>query len=346
MAVRVLIPAHDEQTGLPGVLHALRQQSQPADYVTVVSDNSTDNTIAIARENGAAVFESVDNDEKKAGALNQWFDANLEDIPDNDIILIQDGDTQLASGFIGAAVRELDAGAGACGGVFYGEAGGGLLGQLQRSEFARYARALSRNGGKARVLTGTGTAFRASVLKHLMAARRSGRLPGGTGVYTTASLTEDGEVTLAVKSLGYKCVSPRECSVVTEVMPTVKRLWKQRSRWQRGALDDLAVYGFTRVTTPYILRQVLMGLSVVAFFLCWTLSPYIYTHYGFKFSWFWSSISVLFITERVWTVRKAGWKAMLLSLAMLPELCYDFFQHAVWVHSVTGLVLKIKPDKW
>src|ERR1035441_6339936 len=33
----------------------------------------------------------------------------------------------------------------------------------------------------------------------------------------------------------------------------------------------------------------------------------------------------LFIGERVITVRKAGWRAMLLSALLLPELAYDWF---------------------
>ena len=44
------------------------------------------------------------------------------------MVLVVDADTTLASRFTETALREIEKGAGACGGVFYGEQGGGLLG--------------------------------------------------------------------------------------------------------------------------------------------------------------------------------------------------------------------------
>jgi biofilm PGA synthesis N-glycosyltransferase PgaC len=344
--IAVLIPAHNEAAGIGETLRSVGSQTKSPDMVIVIADNCTDDTVRIAREASAEVIETVGNTQKKAGALNQVLARFLPVMADDDIVVVQDADTQLAPEFIDTAVRELDNGAGACGGVFYGAPGNGLLGQLQRQEFTRYARQLGRNRGEARVLTGTGTAFRAGALKHLTSARTSGLLPGGTGIYTTSSLTEDGEITLALKTLGYECVSPEECAVTTEIMPTITTLWRQRTRWQRGALEDLRTYGFTRVTTPYILRQGLMGLSVLAFLLWWISAPGIIADYGIHLSWLWTSISVLFVTERVVTVRRAGWKAMMLAFLMLPELIYDLFQHAVWVTSVAGMAVRAKTAEW
>lgn len=344
--IYVLIPAHNEAASIQDTLRSVAGQTQPSDQVFVVADNCTDDTAMLAREAGAQVIETAGNTQKKAGALNQFLERWLPGTADEDMIVVQDADTQLSRRFIETAARELGNGAGACGGVFYGAPGSGVLGQLQRQEFTRYARQLGRNRGAARVLTGTGTAFRAGALKHLVRARRSGQLPGGTGVYTTSSLTEDGEITLALKTLGYECVSPQECSVTTEIMPTIPDLWKQRARWQRGALEDLRTYGMTRVTTPYIFRQCLMGLSVMAFLLWWVSAPGIISEYGIHLSWLWTGISVLFVTERVVTVRRSGWKAMLLALLMLPELIYDLFQHAVWTTSVAGMVVRAKTTEW
>jgi cellulose synthase/poly-beta-1,6-N-acetylglucosamine synthase-like glycosyltransferase len=345
-AVAVLIPAHNEAAGIEDTLRSAALQSRPPGRVCVIADNCTDDTARLAREAGAEVVETVGNTEKKAGALNQFLERWLPLMADEDMIVVQDADTQLSPEFIETAARELENGAGACGGVFYGAPGSGLLGQLQRQEYARYARQLGRNRGKARVLTGTGTAFRAGALKHLLSARRSGQLPGGTGVYTISSLTEDGEITLALKTLGYKCVSPEECWVTTEIMPTLPKLWRQRTRWQRGALEDLRSYGLTRVTSPYIFRQFVMGLSVAVFLLWWVSAPGIIAEYGIHFSWLWTGISVLFVIERVVTVRRAGWKAMLLAFLMLPELIYDLFQHAVWMASVAAMAVRTKTTEW
>ena len=43
-------------------------------------------------------------------------------------------------------------------------------------------------------------------------------------------------------------VSPMQCRVITEVMPTWRALWRQRMRWQRGALENIGAYGLTRAT--------------------------------------------------------------------------------------------------
>ena len=89
-----------------------------------------------------------------------------------------------------------------------------------------------------------------------------------------------------------------------------------------------------------------MGLSVMAFLLWWVTAPGTIAEYGVHLSWLWTSISVLFIIERVVTVRRAGWKAMLLAFLMLPELIYDLFQHAVWMTSVAGMVVRAKTTEW
>jgi cellulose synthase/poly-beta-1,6-N-acetylglucosamine synthase-like glycosyltransferase len=55
-------------------------------------------------------------------------------------------------------------------------------------------------------------------------------------VYDTVALTEDNELTIALKSLGALMISPAQCTVITELMPSWRTLWSQRLRWQRGAL--------------------------------------------------------------------------------------------------------------
>jgi biofilm PGA synthesis N-glycosyltransferase PgaC len=338
----VLIPAHNEADRIAAAIEALGRQTWRPAEVIVITDNCTDATADVATRCGARVLASHNNKDKKAGALNQALDALLPVVDGDDMILVQDADTVLVPRFVAVARRELLRGAGACGGVFYGEPGGGLLGLLQRAEYARYARQLRRSGGRARVLTGTATMFTIGALRALAAARRSGRLPGGTGVYTTASLTEDGEVTLALKTLGYRCVSPGACSVTTEVMTDVPAWWKQRTRWQRGALDDLRSYGWTRTTLPYILRQCGTAASVGMFALYLVWAWFATVRYGWHTDPFWTSVTGVFVVERAVTVRKAGWRAMLLAALLVPELAYDALQHAVWLACVAGAALRTK----
>ena len=139
-----------------------------------------------------------------------------------------------------------------------------LVGQFLRNEYTRYAREIARRRGRVFVLTGTASVFRSRAMK-VVADSRGSLIPGRRGdVYDTAALTEDNEITIALKSLGALIISPRECTVVTEVMPTWRSLWAQRLRWQRGALENLGAYGVTAQTARYWSQQLGIGYGVIA----------------------------------------------------------------------------------
>lgn len=270
-----LIPAHNESDGIAASIASAAAQ---VDHVIVISDNSTDNTVALAEQAGATVIESVSNRDKKAGALNQALNAMLDlgdspfELPvlaDDDFVLVMDADSRIDEGFVDRAIEEFDLtpDAGAVGGVFLGDPGGGLVAQLQRNEYIRYAREVARRKARAWVLTGTASVLRVDVLRMVADARQRGDLPGEYGVYDTLALTEDNELTLAIKTLGYRTMSPKECIVRTEVMLTWRDLWHQRLRWQRGAMENLREYGFSRVTRPYFGQQLVMMLGVFAMWL-------------------------------------------------------------------------------
>ncbi|MEU0074814.1 glycosyltransferase family 2 protein [Streptomyces sp. NPDC006332] len=342
----VLIPAHNEHDRIAAAIQGLWDQTRRPDLVVVVADNCTDDTAAIAEAYGAQVFHTHGNTHKKAGALNQAIAWLLPHLDDLDLLLVQDADTVLDPTFAETALATVNRRVGAVGGVFYGESGGGLLGLLQRMEFHRYAWELERTGGKAQVLTGTGTMFRARVLREVRAARRAGVIGGGTSYYSLASLTEDDEMTKAVKTLGYRTMSPAGCAVTTEVMPTWGKLWHQRLRWQRGALENLRDYGWTRVTARYFAQQFLMGFGALSFLVYLTFMATYTTLYGWPgFSPFWTAIGLIFLVEKTVSVRRAGPRAVLVAALMIPEMLYDLFQHAVYFSSLWGL-LRRSEEKW
>ncbi|WP_220454121.1 glycosyltransferase family 2 protein [Nocardioides immobilis] len=266
VTLTVLIPAHNEERGLRATLVSLLEQSHRPERVIVVADNCTDGTADIARSLGIEVFETIGNYRKKAGALNQVLYGLLPLLGDNDLVMVMDADTVLDDGFLESAVRRMsdDRALMAIGGLFHGEEGHGLLGQFQRNEYTRYARDLRRRRGRVFVLTGTATVFRSRALRWV-AEERDSTLPGVPGdVYDTEVLTEDNEITLALKTLGALVISPSECTVVTELMPTWRSLWVQRLRWQRGALENLGAYGFRPQTLRYWAQQLGIGYGVIA----------------------------------------------------------------------------------
>jgi poly-beta-1,6-N-acetyl-D-glucosamine synthase len=337
-SVAVLIPAHNEEARISDAILSLRKQARKPDRIIVVCDNCTDGTEDVAFMEGAEIFVTEGNKGRKAGALNQALYHVLPELRDHDFVLAVDADSSLNRGWIASAIEmlELDQKVGAVCGAFLGEPGGGLVGQIQRNEYQRYARIIQRRR-QALVLSGTGTMFRVSVLRDI-ASERGRTLPGSHGqCYNPASITEDDEITLAVKTLGWKCLSPAGCRTITEVMPTWRALWTQRMRWQVGTLRDLSSYGMSRVTWSYWARQAgLYGGFALSFACLAIMILALVRAPGISEVWTVSCLSVT-LAERTWTARRAGWRGVLLALAILPEAFYALFQGwlffaALWAH--------------
>jgi cellulose synthase/poly-beta-1,6-N-acetylglucosamine synthase-like glycosyltransferase len=326
-SVAVLVPAHNEEARISQAILSLRKQSRQPDRIIVVCDNCTDRTEAVAFLEGAEVIVTQHNKGRKAGALNQALNLILPELRDHDFVLAVDADSTLNHGWIASAIEmlELDSKVGAVCGAFLGEPGGRLVGQIQRNEYHRYARIIRRRR-QALVLSGTGTMFRVSVLREI-ASERGQTLPGRhRRYYNPASITEDDEITLAVKTLGWKCLSPEGCVTITEVMPTWRALWKQRMRWQVGTLGDLSSYGMTKVTGSYWARQVGLYGGFALSFACLAIMILALVKVpAVNEMW---TVGVLSVTlaERTWTARRAGWSGMLLALVILPEALYSIFQ--------------------
>ncbi|WP_203137975.1 glycosyltransferase family 2 protein [Microbacterium sp. JZ31] len=344
VTITVLIPAHDEEASLPATIASLRAQSTPPERIVVVADNCSDRTVEVARAAGVEVWETIDNDRKKAGALNQALRRVLLTLGDNDAVMVMDADTRLASAAFLATARQrmtADRALMAVGGLFLGEPGHGVLGMLQRNEYARYTREIERRRGKVFVLTGTASVFRPAALR-AVAASRGTLLPGTNGdVYDTAALTEDNELTIAIKSLGGLITSPRECTVITELMPTWTMLWKQRLRWQRGAIENLAAYGVTPTTVRYWAQQIGIGYSVIALSAYFLLLALMVVAMD-EWVWFpfWAGLGAIFAVERIVTVWRAGWRGRLLAALVLPELVFDLFLDIVFVKGIIDMVFR------
>ena len=340
LRLTVMVPAHNEALTIGATLDSLWAQSRPPDRVLVVADNCTDATGAIAQARGADVFTTAANLDRKAGALNQALEKVLTETDIKDVVMVMDADTVIVDGFLDTAMRRLeeDFELIAVGGAFYGEQGAGLVGQLQRNEYTRYQRHIARRRGRVFVLTGTASLFRAYALR-AVADARGFLIPGHHGdVYDTLAMTEDNELTLALKTLGAKMTTPRECRAVTEVMPNLRALWRQRMRWQRGALENLGAYGLTRTTLPYWLQQIGIGYGTIA------LNSYLFLMLvtllaadGLQVYWFWFAVGLVFVVERVVTVWRVGWRGRALAAPLVIELAYDLVLQASFVVSLVEI---------
>jgi cellulose synthase/poly-beta-1,6-N-acetylglucosamine synthase-like glycosyltransferase len=334
--VIVLIPSYNEEGCIGDALYSVWTQSRLPDRVIVVADNCSDGTAAVARIWDAEVYETVNNRHKKAGALNQALGDVLLGLKGEDAVLVMDADSLLDEKFVEHALRKLSCGSyGGVGGTFSGRSGGGFVGMLQRNEFARYARDVRRKKGKVLCLTGTAALLKVGALRKVAASRPSGN------VYDTEVLTEDFELTLRLGHLGYDVVSPKECTLSTEVMETWGDLARQRLRWKRGAVENLIQYGLTRVTLEHWARQIvtMLGTIVTLMYLS-TLFWAVAVQHSLHFYPIWIGLTVIFMVERVISVRRRGLRMSMLAALLIVEMPLDLFLQAVHLKAYWQTIIK------
>jgi biofilm PGA synthesis N-glycosyltransferase PgaC len=346
--VIALVPARNEGETIAATVESIRRQSHAAEAIYVVANNCTDNgeTEHAARAAGARVIVMEHNEHLKAGALNHALDLILPDLSDDDYVMIQDADTELNPGFIRFALAAMGPGIGGVCAQYDTHDPQGLLQWLQANEFTRSRRKLARQHNQATILVGIAALFKVAVIRAVIEARTYGALPGSPTFYNEGSLCEDYRLTLDLKALGYKLVCPRDCRPRTHAMPTLPKLWGQRVRWTRGALDDLRELGYNKVTRRYFWAQYGRLLAMASPFIYIAYLIALELDYGrivWQLVWLW--VNALALTERIITVRKGGWKAVALAALIVPELAYDWFLAASYL---TGLYkhLRSKPAQW
>ena len=342
-----LIPAHNEEAGIVATIKSLFDQTRRPDIVIVMADNCTDQTVALAGAAGAWVLETTDNLTKKAGALNQGLVTVMPFFADDDFVLCQDADGQLAPDFIAEALKTFESVdlLGGLSGAVVARKSQNIIESSQAIEYARGMRLMSRNGGRVHVLSGAATIFPFYALK-AVARSRGIDLPGQPGaVFMEDSLTEDYELTLAIKKLGFACLSTKRCKVVTDVMPTLGELRTQRLRWFRGAMESMWLYGWSRLTHKTWLGigwtffvSLLFPLSVlvlVASWLIWGSFPDL--RYMLLFP--------LFAAEGIVTARRIDRRAKTLAVLFLPLWIYDNFMFVIYWQALFQ-ALHNKPRVW
>jgi biofilm PGA synthesis N-glycosyltransferase PgaC len=337
LRVVALVPAHNEETEIATTLQSLFAQSRPVDRVIVVADNCTDRTVEIAASMGAEVLATTANRDRKAGALNQAWTRLRDDLHESDVLLSMDADTQLSRDFVANALvhleREPDLAA-ICASFSGRRAGqsfpGRLLSLLQAMEYERYRRQIARRQGRTQVLSGGATIFRVRELAALQDERGF--------LYDTSSIVEDFELTLALRARGSKYLAPKNCAASTELMPTLTKLWHQRVRWNRGTLDELRKYGFSRLTARDYFAQALNASAVVlrALFIVAAVLAVLIAG-GLRPNGLWLALGAVVAVERAVSVRVLGARAVLLAGTVVVEMVYalvgeSYFARSCWLH--------------
>jgi cellulose synthase/poly-beta-1,6-N-acetylglucosamine synthase-like glycosyltransferase len=264
--VVALVPAHNEEKGIRATIESLLLQTHLGVDVLVVSDNSTDNTVAIVRDMAAKesrimFMETQGNKYRKAGALNAAYRKLGGGINKYDFVLVLDADTLIAPDLVEQGLVEfsLDLRLGSVcsrAGVMRQQADS-LLAKLlyyqQHVEYAEFDRSRIVQHRRIKVTHGMCAMFKTEAVKAVMARRiEQGKLD--CLPYDQYNITEDYELTVTLKECGFNVAVGFGMLAWTEVPLQLSQLWKQRIRWLRGGLDTLWQHGWNSTTRGDILN--------------------------------------------------------------------------------------------
>jgi len=229
LRLALIIPAHDEASGIRDTLQRLTPQLQNGDRLVVVADNCTDDTAAIASAAGAEVIVRTDASRRGKGYALDFGLRHLGlDAPE--VVLIVDADCCVSEGSVdrlarvcaqtGRPVQALN--------LSLAPAGAGL--RMRIAEFASILKNRVRPLGLRKLgmpcqLTGTGMAFPWACIS--------------TATLGTGHIVEDLKLGLELTGAGSPplfCLQAR----VTSYFPASGEGFKsQRTRWEHGYLGVL-----------------------------------------------------------------------------------------------------------
>jgi cellulose synthase/poly-beta-1,6-N-acetylglucosamine synthase-like glycosyltransferase len=225
----VLIPAHNEQAGLPATLRSIAPQLLPHDRVLVVADNCTDDTASVARANGATCVERDDPINRGKGfALDRGIRELEADAPD--IVIMVDADCRLGDGALTSLASQVAATGKPAQAAYVMDCPPNAGPRASISALAFIVKNVVRPLGLGRLgfpclLTGTGMAFPFATIKNAPLA--------------SGNIVEDMQLGIDLAIAGH---APRPCADA-RVAGTIENkpavAYTQRTRWEHGHLSTL-----------------------------------------------------------------------------------------------------------
>lgn len=225
--IAVLVPAHNESTGILTTLEDIQRQLRPGDTLLVVADNCTDDTAAVARAGGATVIERHDPTKIGKGyALDLGLRHLVLDAPE--IVIMVDADCKVEAG----AIDQLASTSAATGrpvqALHLMSSPSGSLVNHQVAEFAGRVKLWLRPRGLNALglpclLMGTGMAFPWDVIR--------------LANLTNGSIVEDLKLGLELSEAGYPPIFCATACVKSEFPSSVRGARIQRKRWEHGHIN-------------------------------------------------------------------------------------------------------------
>jgi cellulose synthase/poly-beta-1,6-N-acetylglucosamine synthase-like glycosyltransferase len=220
----VVIPAHNEEKVIAGILGDLTRVDYPSDLVEtwVIADRCSDRTGDIATGMGVGVARRDDGPPGKGAALS-WYLAQ-HPLESDESLVVFDADNRIGSEVLARISDELDAGHGAL--QCYLDVANpddSLLAEASALSYwagNRMVQLARSNLGWSADLGGTGMAFSADLLEQV----------GGFG----ESLTEDQELGTRIVLAGRRVEWLHDVKVRDEKPTSVGVTLRQRARWTAG----------------------------------------------------------------------------------------------------------------
>ena len=250
----VVIPAHDEESGIARTVRSILATDYPAALrrVIVVADNCTDATAARAEAAGATVL--VRDDASRLGkgyALATAFQCSLAH-GFADAVVVVDADSVVSPNLLRAFAARLETGAPAVqAAAEVLNAGDSWRTQLMALALALFngVRSLGRqNLGLSCGLRGNGMCLATSTLR--------------THPYRAFSIVEDLEYGIALGRAGVRVQYAAEATVSSAMVSSSSAAATQRRRWELGRLK------LARTLAASLLREAIRTRSVVLLDLC------------------------------------------------------------------------------
>jgi len=225
----VLIPSHNEEAIVAGILQDVTSQVQENDRVIVIADNCEDSTAAVAKSHGAEAFERFDeNDRGKAYALRFALEKLEADPPE--VVIVVDADCRIspdALAYLSSKAAKLDRPV--QGSYIFGEQQDGVASN-NASSFTLWFKNHIRPLGSLRLgmpcqLTGSGMAFPWHVIRKVNVANQS--------------LAEDTTLGLELAYAGHPPTFCPEARIDGHVPKEWGTLVQQRRRWEQGYLESI-----------------------------------------------------------------------------------------------------------
>ena len=222
--IAVLVPAHNESTGIKPTLADIKDQLRPGDRILVVADNCTDDTAGVAKASGAEVIERHDPIRRGKGYALDFGLRHLSSDPPAIVIMV-DADCRLANNTIDELVTTCLATRRPVQALYLMTAPTDFQINQQVAEFAwRVKNWLRPLGLKAFnlpcQLMGTGMAFPWQVIRDV-------DLSGGF-------IVEDLKLGLELAANGHPPIFCPNALVTSQFAPTEVASKTQRQRWEGG----------------------------------------------------------------------------------------------------------------